>query len=49
MILKGWQKIARRIKREKKKKFFVKILDLYSSYRLKKNIKESEIKKKVKI
>ena len=49
MILKGWLKIARSIKREKKKKFFVKTLELCSSYRLKKNIKASEVKKKVKI
>ena len=49
IIQNGWLKIARNINKEKRKKFFVKVWDFFSSNKLKKNIKANEVKKKVKI
>ena len=49
IILNGWLKIDKNIDKEKRKKFFVKILDLSSLYKLKKKIKVIEVKKKLKI
>ena len=45
MILKGWLKIAKSMKIEKRKKFFVKTFVSCSSYRLKKILKQEKLKK----
>tara|TARA_B100001248_G_C27133204_1_gene341083 strand:+ start:423 stop:605 length:183 start_codon:yes stop_codon:yes gene_type:complete len=49
IIQNGWLKIARNINKVKRKKFFVRVWDFFSSNKLKKNIKAIDVKKKVKM